>query len=339
MGFEKMLKYFFGLMMVLSIIGCSSSKPITYKTYNNSVKNQKKAASASESLRKFKDIPKFSSSKHHMAPGFLFSLYHVSDDKLRGKYRASINGVLRLPYGIKLNVKGKTYKELKSEVLKAYKKFFQKGVRNVSFALKSRSYYVEIRGLVKKPGRYLITKKDNLDNVIDMAGGLNGDLQTDIFTVSLKQKRQAYSISLNEFYQNHVFTDLFTWTGEDTIFIKKQSEFSSNQNLSVVTVMSGVKNPGKSLYRDGENIFYYLNKSGGTQEYIAYKEAYIIRESAKGLEKIQFNLTKMETIPVIEPNDIIMLNSEKTTEFDKGLSRTAQISGILSTIALLILAL
>lgn len=320
-----------------TFLGCATKK-IDYKTYNQSEARQKNSTVQSD-LRKLESVPRFSHERKYMAPGFLFSLYHSSDDKLRGRFRANSSGLLKLPYGVRLNVKNKTFSQLRKEVLKAYERFFQKGVKNVSFTIKSRAYYVDIRGLVKKPGRYLVLRKDSLDKVIDQAGGLNGDIQNELFSVSLKQKNQSYAVSLNQYYQSDIFNQVFTWTGEDTIFIKRQSESTNGQAIPIVTVMSGVKNPGKSLYQEGENLFYYLNKSGGTHEYLAYNEAYIIRESQSGLKKIQFNLTQMESIPVIEPNDIIMLNSEKTTPVDKALSRTAQISSILSTLALLILAL
>jgi protein involved in polysaccharide export with SLBB domain len=325
---------FFAFLGTL-LFSCATKK-IDYKTYNGSYQNE--TMSSDNGLRQLKDVPKFSRNRRNMSPGFLFSLYHVSDDKLRGRFRANYNGLLKLPYGVRLTVNNKTFKQLRKEVLKAYERFFQKGVRNVTFSIKSRAYWVDIRGLVKKPGRYLITQKESLDKVIDQAGGLNGNIKDELFSVSFKQKNQSYAVSLNQYYQSDIFNQVFTWTGEDTIFIKRQSE-NSRQSTPVVTVMSGVRNPGKNLYEEGASLFYYLNKSGGTQDYLAYKEAYIIRKTAKGLKKIQFNLTQMHTIPAVQPNDIIMLNSEKTTPVDKALTRTAQISSILSTLALLLLAL
>jgi protein involved in polysaccharide export with SLBB domain len=328
--------------IVLTLFGTTlfscASKKIDYKTYNGTYQ-KKEVSSAQDGLRQLKDVPRFNKERRHMAPGFLFSLHHISDDKLRGRFRANYNGLLKLPYGVRLDVKNKSFKQLRKEVLKAYERFFQKGVRNVTFSIKSRSYFVDIRGLVKKPGRYLVTQKESLDKVIDQAGGLDGNIKDELFSVSLKQKNQSYAVSLNQFYQSDVFNQVFTWTGEDTVFIKRQSESSGGQSIPVVTIMSGVKNPGKNLYQSGASLFYYLNKSGGIHEYTAYDEAYIIRKTDNGLKKIRFNLTRMETIPTVEPYDIIMLNSEKTTPVDKALSRTAQISSILSTLALLLLAL
>ncbi|MAX66283.1 MAG: hypothetical protein QF441_05140 [Bacteriovoracaceae bacterium] len=331
------MKFFLSTLVLITLFSCASKK-YDYQTYNDSFKAGESSQN-SVTLIKLSDIPKFSSSRDLMAPGFLFSLYHVSDEKLRGRYRVNHRGILRLPYGVKIDAKNKTFSSLKKEVQNAYKRFFQKGVNNVVFRLLRMDYYVEIRGFVKKPGRYLVTRKESLDKIIDLAGGLKGDLTKNLFTVALKQKNESYSISLNQYYQSDIFSEAFTWTGEDTIFVKNQSEVSNPKSIPIVTVMSGVREPGKSLYREEENLFYYLNKSGGTQDYLGYDQSYIIRETPQGLKNIRFDITQMETIPKIMPNDIIMLNGNKETQFDKTLNRTAQISSILSTIALLILAL
>lgn len=326
------------IMLLVALIGTSCASSYSFKTYNESnvlaQKNKKKTQ-----LKRIEDIPKFNHLRDYIAPGFLFSLYHPSDEKLRGNFRVGVDSYLRLPYGVKVKVSRKTFSKVKEEVLSKYKKFFQRGVKNVTLKLKYRQYYVEIRGLVKKSGLYLVSRKESIDKIIDKAGGLNGDLKKDFFTASIRQKRKSYSISLNQYFESNFFENAFTWTGGDSIFISVLDEQSISNSVPMVSILGGVINPGKVMYKKEANLFYYLSKSGGTISDIQYAESYLIRNTDEGLKKYQFNITDMSTIPQIQANDIIMLNGEKQTPMDKFLGRIASVASLLGSIALLMLAL
>ena len=293
----------------------------------------------SQLITNYRNIPKHRNLRGKMAPGFLFSLNHPSDEKIKGRFRADFKGILRLPYNVVLNVKGLRFKQLKKKVLKAYSKFFQRGVDRVEFKLVYMHYFVEVRGFVEKPGRYLVTGRESLDKVIDKAGGLKGDLQENFYKASIKQQNRSYSVSLNQYFQNNYYTGAFVWTGGDTVFVTQQDDSEMGSSIPIVTVLSGVKEPGKVLFKEKAHLFYYLGKSGGALDNLGYNESYIIRTSDKGMEKIQFELTEVSSIPAIKANDVIMLQTEKRTFGDKVLDRIGQITSILASMALVILAL
>lgn len=328
------------ICLCLLIAGCSSSNHGNnppYERINEHAKTTKKTETPSN-LRSIKDIPKFEKTKNLMSPGFLFSLSHPTDSKLQGTFRAGFDGILTLPYGVKIDVNGLTFPELKEKVLEGYHSFFQRGAQNVHFNLVKKEYWVEVRGFVKKSGTYLVKRKESLDKVIDMAGGLSsGNVKQDFYMVSVKQQDTSYSVSLNQYYENNVFGNAFTWTGGDVIFINLSNEVSDV--APTVEVLGGVASPGKTLYKDGENIFYYLGKRGGVIPNLGYEEVFVIRQSAHGLERINFNITKMETIPVIKPGDTILLNAERKTTADRIWERVLQISSVLATVAIWIIAL
>lgn len=328
------------LLCFLFVLGSCASTTSTseYTTYSEQLEKISKTKKNSSVISDVKRIPKFYNLSDKMAPGYQFFLNHPSDEKLKGRYRADFSGVLRLPYNVRINVKGMTFKQLKAKVLSSYAKFFQQGVGKVDFRLLYRHYYVEVRGFVKKSGRYLVTRKEGIDKVIDKAGGLKGDLKLNFYKASIKQHKTSYSISLNQYFQNNKFTNAFTWTGGDSIYISEQDESEMGDNLPIVTVLGGVIKPGKILYKDQAPIFYYLSKSGGTVPSLSYKESYVIRNNGKKISRIKFDLTDMDAVPAIQPNDTIMLQADKRTGTDKVFERTSQISSILLTV-LLILAL
>ena len=63
-----------------------------------------------------------------------------------------------------------------------------------------------------------------------------------------------------------------------------------------------------------------------------------MRTTKEGIQKIQFNLASAEQLPAIEKNDVIMVNSEQRTAWDRFLQRSSQIAGIFASIAILIIA-
>lgn len=323
-------------LMLCFFCACSSVTPVSeYQTYNDIQKEVSKSQSGSF-ITDFKKIPQFKETQNKIAPGFLFYLKHPSDEKLAGKFRVDPKGILRLPYSVRINVKGMTFSQLKKKVLESYSKFFQRGVENVEFKLLYRQYYVEVRGFVKKSGRYLVTQKESIDKVIDKAGGLKGDLNKSFFKASIKQQDQSYAINLNQYFNNNFYSNAFTWTGGDSIFISQQDESEMGGAIPIVTVLGGVNAPGKVLYKEQANIFYYLSKSGGVISSLAMDRAMIVRNTEDGLKNIKFDLANAEALPHVYPQDVIVLQGDSRNKADRTFNRSIQILSILTSIALIL---
>lgn len=323
------------VVLLTLLVSCSSlTSTSEYKTYNEIQAEFIKSGKSTKFIENNK-IPKFPKLKYSMAPGHLFYLNHPSDRKLKGRYRADYKGFLRLPYGVKIDVKGLSFKELREKVKEQYSKFFQRGVDDVEFKLIYREYYVEVRGFVKKSGKYLVTQNEGIDKVIDKAGGLNGDLQKGFYKASIRQQNTSYAINLNQYFQDNFYSNSFTWTGGDTIFVSEQDESEMGASIPIVTVLGGVNTPGKVLYKNQANIFYYLSKTGGVIQNLAYDRAMIVRNSSDGIQRIKFDLSDVESIPHIYPQDTIVLQGDTRDRGDRIFDRTIQILSILTTILLI----
>lgn len=333
----QILLTFFTLIFLAS---CSSSTLTSYDLYSETIKNEGGAKLLASKKFIKTTIPNLTYRKKYVAPGFLYSLHHPSDKKLVGRFRSSFAGILRLPYSVSIDTKNRTFEEVKEIVLKAYSKFFQSGVAKVSFSVAQRTHYVEVRGLVNKPGRYLVSRTEPLDTVISRAGGLKGDITSDYFSVAIQQLNKSYRVILNELYETRSFKKDITWVGGDSIFVKKMDLLSKDsQGVPFVTVLGGVSRPGKVLYQEGASLYYFIEKSGGTISGISYNECYVFRKTPTGLKKINFNFTAPDSIPVIYPDDTIFINTQIQAKEDLWLTRATQVSSLISTIALLILAL
>ena len=329
------------LILTLFAIGCSSSSNLKdFPKLSDAIRENysKENIDKIESLNT--KVPDLRSYYKFMAPGHRFKISHPSDSKLSGVFRINKKGQLYLPYNVIINANGKTFEDLKEEVLRAYSKFFEGGVEKVRFSLQSRKYYVKIRGLVQKPGTYLVNYSESLDEVISKAGGIVGDIVTDYFTADMQQRNKTYQVLLNKYYDSGKDSKKIYWTGYDSIFISKlDTPTNKNNTVSFVTLLGGVAKPGKVLYENNATLYYFLNKSGGTIPGLDYEESYVFRMTKEGIKKITFQFDDPSTIPVIFPNDIIYFNTQVETKTDKYLSRIVQIGSLISTVALLILAL
>lgn len=334
----------FHCLIAFAALSCAGAKTDSagnvagnFEKYNEKTAKETKERQPIKLITDFKNLPDFKNLADKMAPGHLFYLYHPSDEKLKGRFRADFQGLLRLPYNVRINVKGLTFSELRRKVLESYAKFFQRGVEGVDFKLLRKDYLVEVRGFVKDSGRYYVARNEGIDKVIDKAGGLRGDLQEDFYKASVNQNGESYSVSLNQYYQNSQASNAFVWTGGDKIFITELDESEMSNALPLVTVLGGVRNPGKLLYKPNAHIFYYLGKSGGVIDNLDYEESYVIRNTAQGAKKIQFVLTDMDSLPALAPNDIVMLQAQKPSESDKIMERLVQFATIITSIGVLLL--
>lgn len=336
---QKLFQTGLAALVLLSSLSCATNgaEKLSYKTQNEAAQALADKGGARQLITDPGHIPRFKSLKKKMAPGHLFYLSHPSDEKLKGRYRADFKGVLRLPYRVRIKVNGLTFSELRDKVMAAYAKFFQRGVGNVDFKLLRRDYLVEVRGFVKDSGRYYVSRNEGLDKVVDKAGGLRGDLSENFYKAVISQQGNNYAVSLNQFYQNSAAANSFVWTGGDKVFVTDLQESEMSAALPIVTVLSGVREPKKTLYRKGADVFYYIGKSGGAIDNLDYEESYIFRRNNGKLEKIQFLLTDTGSIPALRPNDILLLQSQKPSAADKVMERLVQVATIITSIGLLLL--
>lgn len=325
--------------LLISLTSCSSNSVDNYPRLTDVIRK----SYSKDKIDKIKNlntkVPDLAYRYKYMAPGHRFKISHPSDSKLSGIFRVNRRGKLYLPYNVIINVNGKTFAELKREILNAYSSFFENSVGKVSVTLYSRQYYVDIRGLVNKPGTYLVDHSDTLDMVISQAGGLVGNIVQEYFTADIKQLDEKYQVLLNNYYDSSKKSDRIFWTGYDSIFISKLDALASrNSAAPFVTVLGGVSKPGKVLFEKNASLYYFINKSGGVVPGIDYNQCFVFRNTRDGLKKISFNFQEPESVPVIFPNDIIFFNTQVPTFTDRLLSRLSRVASLFSTIAIFIIA-
>ncbi len=165
------------------------------------------------------------------------------------------------------------------------------------------SNYVEIKGLVRKEGKYPLTGKITLKDVLYFAGGLKEEAANTKIEVSriLKQKSANESrvtrvtiltVGIKPDLSIDQEAEKFIISPFDQIFVRKNPEFNMQEN---VTITGQVLYPGEySKVERTERLSSLIERAGGIREKEAYLDgATLIRKTQEaGEQKVAINLKK-----------------------------------------------
>lgn len=277
-------------------------------------------------------------------PGFLFEMTNMEDKKLNGKFRVNFDGQLILPYQVNVQTSGLRSSEVISRLISAYKKFFQTSSA-FSVHLVRRDLAVEIRGLVEKPGKYIVTPGESLESMISRAGGLkrereNKELEPRFLRIT-KNNNTEMTVVLRDYFKTGLLPQGVQISGGDVLVL--QVDAPNGQSVvagsSSIQVMGEVLRAGDLSFKPGADIYYYLHLAGGTAPGANMNEIRIVRGSENN--RVIASLDSMEegAKPLLQPGDIIIVPHDKPTKFERNVSTGAGFATIISAIVLLIIAL
>lgn len=249
-----------------------------------------------------------------VAPGFEIELRSAEDPSINGKFKVDENGKIRLPYAITLNVAGLSEQQLKDTIVGAYGQFFRTPSR-INVSISEARVYVDVGGLVQRPGRYLVKPNASLDELIGTAGGLltNADRALMARYARVDQGGQSRFLRLSDYYAgNTEFQG--GWYGGERVFL--QSEGGSTPTIdeptgptSVVQILGSVKNPGEFKFDHRADFFVYLSRAGGPSPEADLDNIEVIR-SIQGRRKAKtFSLRKVEQVPDVQVGDIVIVHA------------------------------
>ena len=165
-----------------------------------------------------------------LAPGWLVALHSLTDSKLDGEYRIDFNGDLSLPYDIKVNTNGMTLSQLHKKLMDQLLSFF-KNPSDINLTVKERRYWVDVRGLVQKPARYLVDHEASLDEVIGLAGGLSKETPPQY--VQIHKGHKVLVLNLNQYYsQIFEHPQILGWIGGEELDPEEFSVEEANRKLA-----------------------------------------------------------------------------------------------------------
>jgi len=273
-----------------------------------------------------------------VAPGFEIKLSSPDDSSINGKYRIDYDGKLKLPYEVKVDTNGMTRDQLRNKIVESYSKFF-KTPPHIALSVSEERYWVDVRGLVEKPGRFLAKKDTSIDEVISLAGGLQKN--ANVRYVKIQQgANTTTTIKLSEYYAGSPDDQIPPWQGGDILFFQTdrgQNHVPGENEGSYVQLIGEVRNPGEYRFVNDVDFYYYLVKAGGPTQNANLSAVQIVRQGIEGKKQMNFNLDNPKDVPTIQSGDIIFLQSDKPTGFERAVPVISGLVGILNTALLLVL--
>ncbi len=277
-----------------------------------------------------------------IAPGHLFRLSQLEDERLNGEFRVDFEGRLHLPYGVTIMAKGLTLDELRTKVAEAYRPFFISSTP-IAVNLERSSYWIEVRGPVAKPGRFLIKKGGTLDEVLAMAGGLKSEAGP-VRYLKIIQGKDVRAISLDHYYDSGDLSQQMVWKGGDILFFQREleSEDGITENslyTKTIKFLGEVRKPGDIGYRKDSDFYYYLAKAGGPTSAADLDKVVLIRGKDFERQTIDFSAESLSKMPPIQEGDTLLVYSDRPGVFQKFIQTSATVMTLITSIAFLVIAL
>lgn len=271
-----------------------------------------------------------------IAPGYLIRIRCDEDEKLNGDFRVAFDGTVALPYGVLLDTAGLEVRDFNSRLTQEYRRFF-KTAPSIQVAVVEKKYWVDVRGLVQKAGKYLVGSESSLDEIIAKAGALRtGEGPTAEF-VKIDQLGTSATLKLSDYYRGVADALIPQWQGGEIVFF--QSEGIAGSPVTPVTesniqLLGQVSAPGEYRIKPGADFLYYLIKAGGPADGANLEHIEVIRIENAKRKSISFSLEDIEDLPDIRSGDIVMVHPYRE---QRSIMNFTSIISAITSIALLFL--
>lgn len=280
-----------------------------------------------------------------LAPGFEVEIRRAADPKINGRYRIGPDGKLALPYDVSVDTASMRPEDLKQALEREYGRI----LRNPNFELKvtDQQYYVDVRGLVQKPGSYLVSKDSSLDEVLSAAGGLQEgrDESNNPRFARIRQLGVTNVVRLRDYFSGA--RELIPqWQGGETVFISSEAgprtSFQNQQGRNYVKVLGQVRTPGEYPFESSAGLFDYLIEAGGPTDRADLRRVALVRGVDGESRQVTIDLQNGADSPQLVPGDAIIVHANNPSELEEQSRIMGSFAGVLAalaTVGLVIVAL
>lgn len=278
---------------------------------------------------------------NEIAPGFEIQIAEAVDPKINGTFRVSPEGELLLPYDRKVKGAGLTTTQLENEIRDSYRELLRD--LSMKISIKSRDVYVDVRGLVKKPGWYVVKSESSLDELIANSDGLitSSDKNTpQAEYVRIEQLGISNVLKLRDYFSGR--RDLVpSWQGGENVFFQSEQGDSKTVGRNYVQILGEVRSPAEYPYQDNADAMYYVVKAGGPTATADMENLNLIQTTPTGRQMVVFSFEDSAKVTDIKPGDTLIVRADVPTTTEKKsriVSAFASVLQVFATIGLIFVA-
>jgi protein involved in polysaccharide export with SLBB domain len=259
---------------------------------------------------------------------------------LNGSFRIGFDGFLILPYGVHVKAQGLSIEQLRSSVVEAYRAYL-KSPETLHISLADKKIEVEVRGLVNKPGRHVLSPDAAIDEILAEAGGLLPNSQAE-FARFQGSDGTSVLLNLTQYYDTGDVSMVPSVHGGDTIFFQRSAAMSGDMlegSSPKIRIMGEVKTPGQFAYRASANMVDYMAMAGGPTAVADMDEIEVLHSDNGVITSQMYKWDQAKTIASLRENDTVLIHAVQQTWLERRLQSFTGIATILSAIGILIIAL
>ena len=276
--------------------------------------------------------------ENEIAPGFELELSCPADRALSGAYRVEADGLLRLPYKVQIDANGLSTEALKTELDRAYRPFLK--APDFRVTIKHRMFFVDVQGLVTKPGPVLVKSDSSLDEIIAGAGGLQQtpERQAQAQYVRVVQGATSGTFKLRDYFAGSL-TGLPIWQGGEKIFFQSEGgplESKGKVARRYINLLGQVRSPGEYPYEHGD-FHRYLIAAGGPTDRADLDNISLIRMHGDSVGTRNFTAHEPTELPTLEPGDTVIVQADNPSPLEKRSRVIGGFMSILTSIATVVL--
>jgi protein involved in polysaccharide export with SLBB domain len=324
-------KAFVACLLVFSMTACANNRA-QYAWHDLGAHQPAEMAKVSPPTQRWgSDAESTTGSNPAIAPGFLLALKCPDDAKLNGEFRVNYDGNLQLPYDTTVNTSGLTLSQLEQKLNETYRPYFKTST-GIKAHVQDRKFWVEVRGLVDKPGRFLVDANTSLDQILSLAGGISKEMSPRY--VRIQKGSKNLTLDLNQYMnKGEERSQIASWTGGETVSFQRDvyaAAASTGYKLPVY-VMGGVRKPGEYVAKTGTDFVDIITQADGFAETADLGRIEIIRRSGGRQLAYEFAWKEFAKAPVLQDGDVIFVHSEVSTRLERQISVGATIVAALAT--------
>jgi protein involved in polysaccharide export with SLBB domain len=287
-----------------------------------------------------------------VAPGNILAIHYEGDSKISGNYKVDFDGRMQMPYKVTVKAAGLTTSELRDEIQRAYRPFV-KGSSSVEIEIKDRSVYIEVRGEVKAPGRYLVRIDMPLEELVALAGGFVAEaggstgatkradylgVDRPTFDADSNAGHTTTWFHLAEYFFEYDTEPDFLWHGGEKLFFQATAPADANikNNWQSITVMGEVRDPKDIPVLPNADLLTYISRAGGTSSSADLSQVEIIHRGGESRETV--NLVSQGMTNQLRAGDVIVIRAVDTRPsiFDRIASYALTLATVTLSVAALI---
>ena len=268
-------------------------------------------------------------------PGFLLQMTSPMEKALNISLRVNFLGEILLPYDVRWAVVGLTVKELRAK-LNAHFRPYYKADPEIQVRVSERKYFIEVRGLVAKPGPVLVQERESLDDVIRRAGPAKGEHAAAF--VQVIRGENSFNIDLTEYFQGRGLDQSPRWFGGEKVLFLQSSTALAQDESKTIQLIGDVRTPGPLAFKDKADFYHYLLKSGGTTPTSDLDRVQVMRRTAEGPVLTKGSALDIAKNIQLEPGDTIILGSTLPGKEERRLQFIAVLASVISAISIFTVA-